>query len=150
MQSSDESDALVRRANADYWGPHEVPKHVKNPQGVGITFWVADGQAYAFGHELDAECPCGEEMDAAGVDAGQALVFKSEDEDHSLAVHPYTAKPESWEVYGAGGVKASYEGTPEDGVYEWVVEVDGEERRYRIHAPSIAEMSREIESDNNE
>lgn len=136
----DESDPLVRRANADYWGPHEVPPDVQNPHGVGITFWVSDGRAFAFGHELDAECPCGDEMGHVWVESGQALVFECADADHSLAVHPYTAKPESWEVFGAGGVKASYGGEAETGVYEWTVAVDSEERTYRITAESIAEV----------
>jgi len=139
-ERSDESEPLVRRANADEWGPHEVPEEVENPHGVGVTFWVHDGDGFAFGHELAVEALDGPELGRVWVNAGQALVFNDEDCERSLSVHPYKANPESWEVFGEGGVKASYEGTPEDGVFEWVVEVDGETRRYRVRSESIAEV----------
>jgi hypothetical protein len=142
---SDESDPLVRRANADDWGPHEVPEEVENPHGVGITFWVYDSRAFAFGHELAVETANGTALETVWVNAGQALVFEDADHDRSLSVHPYKANPESWEVFGEGGVKASYEGTPGEGVYEWTVEVDGEERRYWVRSESIAEENNDGE-----
>jgi len=140
MTVYDESDPLVRRANADDWGPNEAPEAVENPHGVGITFWVHDGDGFAFGHELDAETANDTSLETVCVNAGQALVFGDADHEHSLAVHPYKAAPESWEVFGEGGVKASYEGEVEQGVYEWTVEVDEETRRYRIQSDSIAEV----------
>jgi len=121
----------------EQWGPHSVPEDVQNPHGPGVTFWVSEDTAFVFGHELTVEAPSGD-IEYARVHAGQALVF--EGDDHSLSVHPYKANPESWEVFGEGGVKASYEGTPEDGVFEWVVEVDGDRRRYRVRSESISEV----------
>ena len=156
---AEEFDAVVARVEATYaevsaewsrvqdaeylygsgWGPHSVPEHVENPHGEGVTFWADDGRGFVFGHELTVEhAESGMELDYVWVESGQALAFQCSDADRCLTVHPYKSKPEAWEVFGGGGVKADYEGRVEQGVYEWTVGDDGEsEERYRVCAPTL-------------
>lgn len=151
---AEEFDALVARVEAAYaevsaawsrvqdaeylyggqWGPHSVPEHVENPHGDGVTFWADDGRGFAFGHELTVgHAESGIELDYVWVESGQALAFQCSDADHCLTVHPFKTSPETWEVFGDGGVKANYGGRVKPGVYEWTVS----EEQYRVFAPTL-------------
>jgi len=127
----------LRELNDDIWGPNEVPEGVETPYGEEVSFWVADGSAYAFGHEVTVTGPEDEMNRNVWVESGQALCFASE--DHDFTIHPYKAHPETWEVFLTSGVKGNYEGEIEPGVFEWTTDKFGGELQFHVHIPSLVE-----------